>query len=387
VALAVSGGSDSVALMHLAKRWVDQRNVRPRLTVLTVDHGLRLDSAGEAQRVQGWAEGLGLAHHTLSWTGPRPARGIQAKARAARYDLMSGWCKAHGAEAILTAHTTDDQIETVLMRMARTDSVDSLAGIPPRGEWNGIAILRPLLGWKREDLRRELAAWRQEWIDDPSNDDPRFERVRVRAALKQLAEAGFDTMKLAGLAARCREVADLTDAAARHFMSAHMTVHGRGYGTIDSAAFASLPLAVRLSVLRAVLAQFGGGKQPLLAELKRLAIDLDGKIMRRTLAGAVVWRRNGDILVAREPGRIAADPAVLPASGQLIWDGRFTVTAPPGFRVVPGRLVAGRPRAAGVPRPIHDAEPAVLGPDGQPVEVNFDGRGEVRATFRDLKKS
>ena len=184
LALAVSGGSDSMALLRLVAAWRNERYV----TVLTVDHGLRPDSAKEALQVSAWCMGLGLPHVTLAWQGPKPATGLQVKARAVRYDLMTDWCRAHGVAWLLTAHTMDDQAETVLMRLVRTTSFDSLSGIPEMGEWKGIGLFRPLLGERREGLRAFLNHLGQPWIDDPSNADERFERVRIRKALPMLAE-------------------------------------------------------------------------------------------------------------------------------------------------------------------------------------------------------
>ena len=389
VALAVSGGSDSVALMRHAAGWVRQRLHAPRLSVLTVDHGLRPEAAGEARQVAAWAANLGLPHRTLAWAGPRPRSAVQVKAREARYDLMTEWCRANGAEALLTAHTFDDQAETVLMRLARTDSVDSLSGIPPRGQWNGLPVMRPLLGIRRDTLRQDLRAWQQDWIEDPSNRDERFERVRIRGALKTLRAKGFDDARLVRLADACRELSVLLLAAAEGFISSRLVIHPRGFGTFDLASFSGLPREVRVRVLRQVLMLFGSGKTPLRAELERLDGDLAHPRARRTLAGAVVWRRIGEVLVAREAGRVAAEPVPVPDDGRLVWDGRFVLDAPPGWRVVPGRMVPQSPRVDGIPRLVHDAEPVVLGPVGEPVLVDFGdaetGPSPVRARFRVLK--
>ena len=143
VALAVSGGSDSMALLRLTQTWAASHHPGLRLSVLTVDHRLRAASAAEARQVGQWAAALGLSHHILEWAGePKPKTGIQAAARAARYGLMAAWCRANGAELLLTGHTLDDQAETVAMRMARTASPDSLAGIRPLGDWQGLPLVR-----------------------------------------------------------------------------------------------------------------------------------------------------------------------------------------------------------------------------------------------------
>ncbi|NJO35566.1 MAG: tRNA lysidine(34) synthetase TilS [Rhodospirillales bacterium] len=133
---------------------------------------------------------MGVAHVTLIWKGGKPRTGIQAAAREARYGLMTEWCRANGATRLLTAHTQDDQAETVLMRLARTSSIESLAGIARHGAWEGVAVFRPLLGVAKSELRQFLAGLGQSWIDDPSNEDERFERVRVRKLMPALAAAG-----------------------------------------------------------------------------------------------------------------------------------------------------------------------------------------------------
>ena len=210
--------------MHLAAAW----RQRPDFTVLTVDHGLRTGSAAEAQQVGQWSAGLGLQHVLLRWDAAKPVTALQAKARAARYDLMTNWCDAQGVAWLLTAHTLDDQAETVLMRLARTSSIDSLAGIPAVGQWCGVGLFRPLLGLRREALRAALRARGVPWIDDPSNTDERFERVRIRQALPLLATLGVSTERLAGHAAELREIADGLWRAAGDWVALHMRVHPEG---------------------------------------------------------------------------------------------------------------------------------------------------------------
>ena len=139
IAVAVSGGSDSMALLRLAEQW-SQHQIK--ISVLTVDHGLRPEAAAEAVKVSEWCAPLGLEHHILRWEGsPKPKTGLQAKARAARYDLLSNWCKANGVAYVLTGHTMDDQAETVLMRQQRTDTAESLAGIWETAVWGGVKIV------------------------------------------------------------------------------------------------------------------------------------------------------------------------------------------------------------------------------------------------------
>ena len=177
VVLAVSGGADSIAMLHLAASWAhDQGRSAPRLSVATVDHGLRPGSAAEARAVATIAAQLGLAHSTLTWTGAKPARGIQAAARTARYRLLAGHERAHRIDAVAVAHTLDDQAETLLMRLARGSGVDGLAAMQLQASIEGVAVLRPLLGIARARLRATLRQQGATWIDDPTNARPEFER-------------------------------------------------------------------------------------------------------------------------------------------------------------------------------------------------------------------
>ena len=191
VGLAVSGGPDSVALMHLAQTWRNNRamhgaaadDVMPELTVLTVDHGLRPNSAAEVRQVKSWAEACGLRHETLTWRGEKPASGIQAAAREARYRLLADWAdRNNGDVAIATAHHKDDQAETVLMRLARGSGPDGLSAMRRIASLGRLTLLRPLLGLAKSELIALLVEREAAWIEDPSNDRLDFERVRLRAA-------------------------------------------------------------------------------------------------------------------------------------------------------------------------------------------------------------
>ena len=184
IGLAVSGGSDSLALLHLAHQWARPRGAK--LLVLTVDHRLRPAAAAEAAEVARLAGELGLAHQTLAWDAPV---GRQSAARRARHALLAGALRAAGGHLLLTGHTADDQAETVLMRARQGSGWYGLAGMralslsPVWPEGEGVWIARPLLGETREDLRTWLDGQGGGWIEDPSNTNPAFERVRVRARL------------------------------------------------------------------------------------------------------------------------------------------------------------------------------------------------------------
>ncbi len=367
VALAVSGGSDSTALMCLAARWARTHHPHLTTTVLTVDHRLRPEAAGEAAEVASWAAKLGLAHQVLHWDDePKPVAGIQAAARAARYGLMAKWCRAHGATALLTAHTLDDQAETVLMRLSRTISPESLAGIRPAGNWDGLPVLRPLLGFRRQVLRAWLAARGQSWIEDPSNDDPRFERVRARHTLGRLGEPM--TLRLAALADRSVQLADLLERLARRWIATSVTEHEAGICHLPAKPFTLLPMALQERILALVIARYGGGQPlPEPEELRRAchwAAASQGPV-RCTLGGALLGRRKTSFWVTRESARIAKAPQVVPPTGKVMWDNRFLVEAAPGARVTPAAQRK-LPAIPGVPVYAQKAFPWVEQPAGAP---------------------
>jgi tRNA(Ile)-lysidine synthase len=315
-----------MAMLRLAHAWGGAK-----LTALTVDHGLRVGSAEEAAQVGRWCKGLGVEHTVLVWPGEKPKTGIQAKARAARYRLMADWCMARGAAWLLTAHTADDQAETVAMRKARTGTPASRAGIWPVATINGVKVLRPLLGMRRDALRAELRRHGQAWIEDPSNTDLGFERVRIRAELDPAEVEGL----AAEAAAALREVQALRSAA-EAWIEVNIKRFAEGYCCVPIAALRALENAVASRVLKVLLWQYGGG---LATNPKDLAALRDwiggGRSQRRTLAGALLNRRKDHVLIGREPGRLDPGLQVVPKTGRLLWDQRFEIRGDPGGRVEP----------------------------------------------------
>src|SRR5262245_45128501 len=203
LALAVSGGSDSVAMMVLFADWLDQGGDIGRHTVLTVDHHLRPTSGAEARRVADRAIALGFRHVVLDWQDLKPPTGLQAAARDARYRLMREYLAAHGMRTLLVGHTRDDQAETLLMRLARGSGLDGLAAMASARdlelpeECGPLRVVRPLLGFSKARLRATLEERGIAWMEDPSNAEPTFERTRWRAACSDLQALGLSSAMLA----------------------------------------------------------------------------------------------------------------------------------------------------------------------------------------------
>ena len=328
VALAVSGGPDSVALMQLAARWRASRKEGPALSVLTVDHGLRPGSRAEAEHVGRMASALGLPHAILTWEHERLSEAsLQERARVARYDLMAAYCHAHGIPALATAHTLDDQAETFLMRLKRGSGLDGLAAIPERGEWAGIAVLRPLLEVSKLRLIATLDAAGIAFVCDPSNIDPRFERARMRESTDALAALGLTAEAIALSARRLRRARAALEAATSEFLSRHSETNEAGYVLVDEAALAAAPDEIALRALARMIEAVGGsGERVQLAKVETLLAALKqepGKA--HTLGRCRIELVKGRLGIFREV-RAGGLPVALVRPGErALWDNRFSI--------------------------------------------------------------
>jgi len=327
VALAVSGGPDSLALMRLAARWRANLGLALKLSVLTVDHGLRPSSREEALTVGRLAAELGLPHAILTWEQEPHSASLQARARAARYDLMAAYCHEHDIPALVTAHHLDDQAETFLMRLKRGSGLDGLAAIPERGAWAGIAILRPLLDVPKARLVATLDEAGIAFASDPSNVDPRFERARVRGSTEALERLGLTPEALALSARRLRRAREALDHAAQDFLAAHSETSEAGYALIDRDALASAPQEIALRALAQLIGAVGGGETPLrLAKLEALLAALmedPGKV--HTLGRCRLEPISGRLGIFREVrGRGLPVARLLPGE-RTLWDNRFRI--------------------------------------------------------------
>ena len=373
LALAVSGGSDSMALALLAQRWAQRR--KGRCVALIVDHGLRAEAAAEARLVGRRLRALGIEHRILRWTEPKPGSGIQEAARAARYDLLTGWCRRHGALHLLTAHQADDQAETVAMRLAHRSGETGLAAMPLVAARDGVRLVRPLLALGRDELRTLLTVRKVAWVDDPSNEDLRFERIRLR---RTLAPATTKSMLArAATAAAFRQKQD--DAVAG--LLAAVRAMPEAWLAMPPDLFADTPLPIaRAALERCLLCVSGDEHGPRGERLDRLLAELrrPSSFRGRTLGGCRILRWQGALAICRE---LAAIEASVPAApGQQTWDGRFEIRIPAGRQSgrtirplgaidpLPEMLRAVR-RAVGLPGPVVAALPAICGKRGQTVAV------------------
>jgi tRNA(Ile)-lysidine synthase len=324
--LAVSGGPDSTALMVLAQRWRKTLQRGPKLVAVTIDHGLRPEAKKEAAAVKKLARSLGIEHRTLRWTGPKPNTGIQEAARAARYRLLADASRAERGAPVLTAHTRDDQAETVLFRMMRGSGITGLAGMRHGALMAGqestkpsakIELFRPLLDIPKSRLIATLKAAKISYVDDPSNRDPRFARPRLRELMPLLAAEGLTTARLAKLADRVLRVEialyEVLQAALRKLAPGPWPE--KGPVTIEVGGFGGLPDEIQLRILERVINWVGSEGPVELGKLEVLCAAMvdamqtcldappNARRFRRTLAGAVVTLDGDKLTAERAPPR------------------------------------------------------------------------------------
>jgi tRNA(Ile)-lysidine synthase len=289
-AVAVSGGGDSLALMHLLADWARARKLKGP-NVLTVDHGLVPDSGKCANAVKAHAGSLGLDCQILVWKGNKPKSDIEAAARDARYRLMGEWCRCNAIADIYVAHTQDDQAETFLLRLARGSGLDGLSAMRaiapvPVGEFSDLSLVRPLLEMTGSELRGFLATRGIKWHEDPMNADPRFARVRLRKIRAVLEEAGLTAGRIAAGARHLARARDALERQTADLLAAATRMEGRDL-LIDGAALAAAPRELGLRALAELLKRVGRRNyRPRFEQLETLFDSLSsGRFAARTLHG------------------------------------------------------------------------------------------------------
>jgi tRNA(Ile)-lysidine synthase len=365
VALAVSGGGDSTALTVLFADWLRRhgREAAPH-AVLTVDHRLRAESAAEADAVSGLAARLGFRHATLVWEEPKPQSGLQAAAREARYRLMGGYVRAHGLAALLTAHTLDDQAETLIMRLARGSGLDGLACMGRETRMRGVRLLRPLLDVAKPRLLATLRERGVSWIEDPSNQSPAFERTRLRAARATLDALGLTAEMLGTSVRRLQRARRALDSVTASYCAEPPAgvVHTdpAGLFAIDRERLSGAPEEIAVRILDRCITAAGGSHEPVaLSRLEPIVAGLrgGGETGSWTLARAHISATVPCIRIEREPGRRPLPVLALAPGATALWDGRFQAGIAAGFE---GSLEVRALGAEGV------AELRQLGWDGKP---------------------
>ncbi|MBT4739597.1 MAG: tRNA lysidine(34) synthetase TilS [Rhodospirillaceae bacterium] len=304
IAVAVSGGPDSMALCHLSKEWADFRGLR--VVGLTVDHRLRDEGRTESQQVSKWLEAVEMEHETLTWEQGESVKALdrspQAAARDARFGLLCGWCRENDIVALMTAHHADDQAETFLYRLVRGSGVNGLAAIAPETMRNEVRILRPLLKASKADLISTCGSHGQDWVNDPSNSDDAFARVRLRRIMTALEQEGLHRDRLLKTVDHMARAKSAIDAAVDELMDSSSMRADEGPIEIDVAALNEAPEEIGLRCLARCLMQVSGAVYPpRFDSLTSLYKALDPtKWSDRTLHGCQLRMKSTQLVVSLE---------------------------------------------------------------------------------------
>lgn len=357
--VAVSGGGDSMALLHLLADWA--RDGGPGIAAVTVDHGLRPGAAVEAAAVSRTCAGLGVPHEILRWHWDG-AGNLQDRARRARLSLIADWARGQGIGMVALGHTADDQAETFLMRLGRGSGLDGLSGMAARRGAEGITWVRPLLSARRAALRDFLRDTGAEWFEDPSNEDTEFARVRARRALAELRSLDIGAEGIAETAARLRQARDALAEYARRAARVLVRIEA-GDVLVDPEGFADLPEETRFRLVSHALVWVASAEYPpRRAAMEAAWAEVTGG-RPVTLHGCLLLpaARGRGIRICREYGAVRGLAVPIAAAAGTTWDARWRLVAPAGkdvtgltiralgdegLRVAPGWRRAGRPRAA-----------------------------------------
>ena len=325
VAVGVSGGVDSLALCLLAQTWGQQNGIK--ITALTVDHGLRKESAREAAQVKSWLTRRGIPHVTLMLNEPFPRYGIQAFARKWRFQLLGDWCRINLADVVMLAHTIEDQMETICMRILADSGPEGLSGIRRNTVVGGLRILRPLLKISKGRLIATCSAFNQDWVVDPSNQDTRYCRVKIRQLMPYIEKAGLERNKGVRLAAAMEKLRNAFDNFSASFIKNNGGILKTGIAWINLSSFEKLPNKFKELLLLRLLVIIGGASWP--SSKKKINRLIDSlkqeKVTRITLGGCVIEKTIlGKIWIYREIKRRCLSVVIMPCEKRR-WDNRFEV--------------------------------------------------------------
>lgn len=328
LAVACSGGADSMALTLLLAEYCERSG--NKLTAITVDHGLRKESASEAAQVGKWVKKYGVEHVVLKWQGKKPTSNIQEAAREARYALMAEYCNANSIKHLFIAHHREDQAETFLLRLARGSGVDGLACMNAQTQMHGINLLRPLLDVSKAELLAYLKAKKQKFVDDPSNHKLMYDRVKMRKAMPVLAELGLTAERLVSTAKAMQRARQSLETETNAVLKRSCKFFPEGYAALKQFDAED---EIALRVMAHIVMAIGGNKvRPRLEETEQLLSAVRQKPFKgATLGGCQFIAHKDGIIVCRE---LNAVEKPVPASSKT-WDNRFNITSnsPKGWTV------------------------------------------------------
>mgnify|MGYP003953181555 CR=1 FL=1 len=325
IGVAVSGGGDSLALLLLASKWA--KSSKKILRVVTVDHHLREESKDEALYVRTVSHKLGLEHEILDWICHSRKGNLQAEASLARKRLICGWANEHAIATVLLGHTIEDQAENFLMRLARGSGVDGLSGMKRLKKLFGKLFFRPLLSFQRVDLRHYLCHQNIKWVDDPSNEDMKFTRIKARKILKNLQYIGVNPRVIVETANRMEKATFVLNDAAKDIGKKYLRLRFWGDVEVDRQLFKMARNETYLRLLAHLIKWISGNiYRPRYNELNDFALELNKKTFKaRTFGGVIARSLDKKKIVLRREASVPTFITQVPAK-KFIWDGRWKIT-------------------------------------------------------------
>lgn len=321
IGVAVSGGSDSMALCLLLQDFL--KPLGGKVIAVTVDHGLREESNHEAQLLGHLLHAHGIEHVLLRWEGKKPTANIQAKARETRYTMLQDWFKHHHVLHYCTGHHQDDVAEWMMIQEFRGIQGDGLAMMRPITEKNGLRLLRPLLGFTKQELQAYLSTRDQAWIEDPSNAKDIYKRNQFR---KQLQDDSFLALRLLQEALHQRHIREEEEQTTDRVMVQTGDQSIYGSITLDLHAYGKASLSVRLRLLQRFIAMVTGqGSRLRWRELRAIDDALLGSASCKRSAAGCLWvkqENESSALIVREASCIRE------AHASEVWDNRFRFSFP-----------------------------------------------------------
>jgi tRNA(Ile)-lysidine synthase len=325
IAVAVSGGIDSLALTLIAKDWATKRNIQ--IIGITVDHRLRKKSTEEAIYVSNLLKSKNIEHHILTLQENIPQKNIEAILRERRYKILTEFCKKKNIRVLLVGHHLQDQAETFFLRLFRGSGIDGLASMQNRSEINEITILRPFLNLDKENLRQYLVENKIQWVEDESNTDEKYLRNKIRNFLNTFEDKKIILKRINSAIeeiAKAKTIIDKEVAAANTNI---FSFNPKGFYKINKPEFLNLEEDLGLRILANVLMKVSGNPyKPRLIKLKRIYQKILKGLKKETFYGCVLQKvDNNNFCVYREYSAIDADIDIIPGK-EILWDNRFKIT-------------------------------------------------------------
>ncbi len=329
IAVAVSGGADSLCLTLMAHEWGCINHVP--IVALTVDHGLRQESSDEARQVHVWLSDKQIEHHILIWEGAKPKTRIEEKAREARYQLLLDWCRTHHITHLLLAHQLEDQVETFFLRLSHSSGIDGLTAMNPITCREGILLIRPFLDISRQEIRTYLTKhYQQKWVEDPSNQDTVYERVRLRKLLPLLSDVGLTPRAISLSIKRLRRVRYYLETMSQFFLERKVHWSDGGYAYILYHDWEALDAEIAIRVLSAVLGMISGEGNPRMEQIENIC---EQGIKSQTICGCELVPSKKGFFICREKHKMEHEKQ-LPAHQLIQWD-RFLVYVNKQVKIAP----------------------------------------------------